>query len=95
MTSLSFSQGSTWPALHMLAASWFPPLQRSGFISCYSGTHNQTHGCCFHSTASTVSLTAAAVSVRPKYRPLHGFQSSWEKDYDKTFRITSCTIFKF
>nr|CAD7402346.1 unnamed protein product [Timema poppensis] len=30
--------GATWPALHMLAASWFPPLQRSGFISCYSGT---------------------------------------------------------
>ncbi|XP_069705335.1 uncharacterized transporter slc-17.2-like isoform X2 [Periplaneta americana] len=28
--------GSTWPALHMLAALWFPPLQRSGFISCYS-----------------------------------------------------------
>ncbi|XP_069705338.1 uncharacterized transporter slc-17.2-like isoform X4 [Periplaneta americana] len=29
-------KGSTWPALHMLAALWFPPLQRSGFISCYS-----------------------------------------------------------
>ncbi|PNF40105.1 hypothetical protein B7P43_G09986 [Cryptotermes secundus] len=29
-------KGSTWPALHMLAASWFPPLQRSGFVSCYS-----------------------------------------------------------
>ncbi|KAJ9577118.1 hypothetical protein L9F63_006326, partial [Diploptera punctata] len=28
--------GSTWPALHMLAASWFPPLQRTGFVSCYS-----------------------------------------------------------
>lgn len=93
MKLLSCSQGSTWPALHMLAASWFPPLQRSGFISCYSGT--ETHGCCFHSKASTVSLTAAAVSVRPKCRPLHGFKSSWERDYDKTFHITSRTIFKF
>ncbi|CAG2067959.1 unnamed protein product, partial [Timema podura] len=32
-----YVSGATWPALHMLAASWFPPLQRSGFISCYSG----------------------------------------------------------
>ncbi|XP_063243181.1 sialin-like [Bacillus rossius redtenbacheri] len=28
--------GSSWPALHMLAASWFPPLQTSSFVSCYS-----------------------------------------------------------
>ncbi|GLG98341.1 Putative inorganic phosphate cotransporter [Gryllus bimaculatus] len=25
-----------WPALHMLGTSWYPPLQRTGYVSCYS-----------------------------------------------------------
>ncbi|XP_066994039.2 sialin [Anabrus simplex] len=28
--------GATWPALHMLGASWYPSLQRTGFVCYYS-----------------------------------------------------------